>query len=241
MNRSAPEVLISGCIGEQGVGSTMLEQKRSESMSSSADKESVSGSGDLSTACQKYGNSESTDSPTRQSAYSSSSDNEEDLIGWKDSAESWMEKWWNERPCNRTGKYHNRFVGHRKRGIVKYVNPGKSVDPSEKFKQSVFCQNVSLAEFTSSVREHNRIYTAVLNAPTGIGLNLTLTESGEVLVQGLNCLKSGLPSPAQMSGLIKVGDRLIGVNNSNFVDATHEEIVSILRGLDSLAKVSCLC
>ena len=65
---------------------------------------------------------------------------------------------------------------------------------------------------------------------TSLGMKLTIME-GRVIVQSLNALNNGCASPAQLCGLINIGDVLVNVQNVPLRNLALEKIVDALKPL----------
>ena len=69
-----------------------------------------------------------------------------------------------------------------------------------------------------------------LAGDTSLGLKLTIL-GGHVIVQGLNSLADGRASPAQLTGLVRRGDVLVGIDGRSLVHLPLDRLVEALKPL----------
>lgn len=145
----------------------------------------------------------------------------------RESEATWLENWWKSVGTgNLTVKSR---LASRKRTFTRVTPlPKKPVDVGE----------VDLFQFIQDEQSATDYYDVILNGPQGLGLNLSVSMTGKVVVQGLTRLTGGLPSPAMTAGTIKKNDVLIGINGSDLERMDLAEVTSMMKLVEKTGKVS---
>lgn len=104
-------------------------------------------------------------------------------------------------------------------------------------KRTASISSCTLAFFVDSEASTRDTYTVKLHAPNGLGLSWFVSYEGIVTVEGLHYLSDNSASPAQLCDLIKVGDQLIGFNETNLEILSFYDLTNIMKDVDRHAKV----
>ena len=115
-------------------------------------------------------------------------------------------------------------------------NTIKAKKTRTRVKTKVSIHAMPKATFLSEEEIDRETYLTSIKSIHGIGLELIITYDGQIIVNGVGPLKSGMPSPAQLCGKISKGDRLIKVNSTCVESLDFISLTDLVKSLDTLAK-----
>jgi C-terminal processing protease CtpA/Prc len=96
---------------------------------------------------------------------------------------------------------------------------------------------IDISQHVTEQQSARDFYDVTLHAPLGLGMNLSVSMSGRVVVASLIRLSNGQHSPAQLCGLIAPLDVMIGINGTNIEQMDLQQTTEVLKTLERLGKV----
>ena len=105
----------------------------------------------------------------------------------------------------------------------------KEANISEAFQSSsTLAATITIAPSSVILCPPPRTYSVTVTAPSGLGLNLALSTSGDLRVSGFSDLDSGDRSPCKLCGRIAIGDALVSINEQQVRTLTLDQVWTAL-------------
>ena len=145
----------------------------------------------------------------------------------RDSESTWLENWWKSVGAGDTTVKSR--LSRKKR-----VFAGKSTKNHPKLRE---IDDIDLFQFVQEEQIATDYYDVSLNGPYGLGLVMNVSLTGKVTVQNLTRMTGGQPSPAILSGVIKKGDILIGVNGTDIERMDLVDVTAMIKLVEKTGKV----